>query len=74
MENNLDAVTTGVEQLHTAYLVQDGVVVVISHVVGCDRWELVAFQGEDTALQQDLVFFRKEIIRCRKCTVVTTLK
>lgn len=61
MENNLDSVRGMVEEAETAQLVQDGILVIIGHVV-CDDWgKGRALQGEGAALEQDLVLAGQEL-------------
>ena len=64
MEHNLDAIVTGVEQLHAADLVQDRIVRVVGHVVRRDRGKRVALERKDAAFEEDLVFFREELCWC----------
>lgn len=37
MEDNFDPIVTMIEQFDASYLVQDGIISVVSHVVGYDR-------------------------------------
>ena len=39
MEDNLNAIVMSIEQLHSAYLVEDRVTGIVCHVVGGDWWE-----------------------------------
>ena len=55
MEHHLDAVRRVVEQLNATDLVQDGVIVVVGHVVRCHGRERIALEGEDSTLQENLV-------------------
>jgi len=69
MEYNLHAIVMVIEELHPADLVENRVVVIISHIVRGDWRKSVPFQSQDTTLQKDVVFFGQELIRTRQCTV-----
>lgn len=60
VEDDLDSVRRAVEQLNPADLVQDRVVGIVGHVVGRYRRERVSLEGEDSALEQDLVLFAQQ--------------
>ena len=64
VEDDLDAVMRVVEELHAPDLGQNRVVVVVRHVVRRDGRERVPLKREDTALEQHLVLFREQIVRC----------
>jgi len=65
MEDNLDAVAGMVEQLYSADLVQDRVVMVINHVV-CDNWrQPVPLHGEQTPAQQHTILAREKFLIIR---------
>lgn len=59
MENDLDAVMGVVEQLNASNLVENGIIVVIGHVVCRYGREGVALESKDATFQQNLVFFRQ---------------
>lgn len=61
MEDDLDAVVRAVEELDAADLIEDGVVGVVSHIVRRDGREGVALEGEDAALEQDLVLLGEQL-------------
>jgi hypothetical protein len=63
VENDLDPVVRGIEQLDPAELVQNRVGRVVNHVVCDDRRERVALEGEDAALEENLVLFGEDIFR-----------
>lgn len=69
VEDDLDAVGRGVEQLHAADLVQDRVVRVVGHVVRRHGRERVPLQREDAPLEEHLVFVRQQVVGCRKGAV-----
>lgn len=57
VEDHLHAVFARVEELDLADLAQDRVLVVVRHIVS-DNWrEGVALQGENAALEEDIVLF-----------------
>lgn len=69
MEHNLHAIIVIVEELHSADLIEDRIVVIVSHVV-CGDWRKgVSFESQDTTLQKDVVFFGQKFFRTRQCTV-----
>ena len=66
VEDDLDAVMRVVEQLDTSNLVENWIVVVIGHVMCRYGREGVALQNKNATFQQNLVFFRQQIVGCRK--------
>ena len=69
MEHNLHAIVMVIEELHPADLVENGVVVIVSHIVRGDWRQSVPFQSQDTAFQKDVVFFGQELVRTWQCTM-----
>jgi len=65
MEHNLHAIVMVIEELHPADLVENRVVGIVSHIVRGDRRKSIPFQSQDTALQEDVVFFGQELVRTR---------
>lgn len=63
VEDDLHSIARSVEQLDSSDLVQDWVGTVVGHVVGNDRWQRVSLEGEDSSLEQDLVFRGEQIFR-----------
>ena len=59
VKDNLYAVMRRVEEFHTSYLIQNGIVWVICHVVCCHGRERVAFERKDASLQLHLVLLRE---------------
>ena len=70
VEDNLYTVLARVEKLDLANLVQDGVLVIVGHVVGNDRGEGIALQCENAALEEDVVLFGHDVRRVRDLTPV----
>lgn len=60
VEDDLDPIVRPVEELDASDLVEDGIVAVVGHVVSDDGRERVAAEGEDAALEKDLVFGREQ--------------
>ena len=69
MENNLYAIIVVVEELYPTDLVENGVAAIINHIMRGDWRKSVPFQGQDTTLQENVVFFGQELVRTRQCTV-----
>lgn len=65
MEDDLHAVVVVIEELNSADLVENRIVVIVGHVVGCHWGECVPLQRQDTTLQQDVVFFGQKFVRTR---------
>jgi hypothetical protein len=62
VEDNLDAIGGVVEKLHTADLVQNGVLVIVEHVMG-DNWgKSVALHGKEATTKQDSVLGGDELL------------
>ena len=57
MEHNLDAIVVVVEELHSADLVENRIVVIVNHVMRGNWRKGVPFESQDTTLQEDVVFF-----------------
>jgi hypothetical protein len=74
MEDNLDSIMAVVEHVDPSDLVQNRVIGVIGHVVGDDRWERVAFEGKDTALEENEVLIRYEVLRESGLLLISGLK
>ena len=72
VKHDLHAVLRVVEELHATDLVQDRVVRVVRHVVRRHWRQGVPLEREDAPLQQDLVFFRQEVIRRRQSRMLAT--
>lgn len=62
VEDDLDAVGGVVEEVDAADLVEDGVFVIVDHVVGDNRGETVSLHGEEAAAQQDAVLAGDELL------------
>ena len=65
MKHDLDAVIVVVEELYSADLVENRIVVIINHIVCGDRGEGVSLESQDTPLQKDVVFFGQKFFRTR---------
>jgi hypothetical protein len=63
VEDDLDTIRIPIEELYSTNLVQDRVVCIVGHVVGHDRGERIAAEGEDATLEQNLVFGGEELGR-----------
>lgn len=66
MEHNLDAVRGVVEELYPADLVQDGVLVIVEHVVGNNGWEPVPLHGKETTTKEDTVLAGDQLLLIRQ--------
>ena len=69
MEHNLYAIIVVVEELHPTDLAENRVVVIVNHIMRGDRRKSVPFQSQDTAFQENIVFFGQKFVRTRQCTV-----
>lgn len=69
MEHNLYAIVVVIEKLDLTDLVEDRIVVIVSHIVRGDWRKCVPFQGQDATLQKNVVFFGQKLVRTRQCTV-----
>jgi hypothetical protein len=66
VENDLDTIGGVVEELAAADLVQDGVFLVVDHVVSNNRRQVGALHGKETTTKQDLVFLGQETSLIRR--------
>jgi hypothetical protein len=71
MEDHLNAIIVVVEELHFADLVENRIVVIVNHVVCGDWGKGVSFEGQDTTLQKDVVFFGQKFFGTRQCTMLS---
>ena len=69
MEHNLYAIVVVIEELHPTDLVENRIIVIVSHIVRRDWRKSVPFQSQDTTLQKDVIFFGQELVRARQCTM-----
>ncbi len=60
VEDNLHAVVTMIEKFYSAYLVENGIIRIVGHVVSNDGGQGIPLQGENATLQKHLVFLGKE--------------
>jgi hypothetical protein len=61
VKDNLHAVVAMIEQFYSAYLVEDGIISIVSHVVSNDGRQGIPLQGENATLQKHLVLLGKEL-------------
>jgi hypothetical protein len=64
MKHDLHTVGARIEKFDPPDLVQDGVIRVVGHVMGGNGWKRVSLESKDAPLQEDLIFFRKQIWGC----------
>ena len=57
MEHNLNAIVVIVEELYSADLIENRIVVIVNHVMRGDWRKGVSFESQDTTLQKHVVFF-----------------
>ena len=69
MEHNLYAIAVVIEELDRTDLVENGVVVIIGHIMRGDWREGVPFQSQDTTLQNNVVFICQQLFWARQRAV-----
>jgi len=74
VENDLDAIGRVVEELAAANLVQDGVFLVVDHVVSNNRRQVGALHGKETTAEQNLVFCGQETGLIRRVLTLVPCK
>jgi len=65
MEHNLYAIVVVIEELDLADLSENRIIIIVSHVVRGDWRKSVPFQGQDTTLQKNVVFFGQKLVWTR---------
>lgn len=73
VEDDFDAVGGVVEELDAANLVEDGVFIVVEHVVRDDGWEGGAFHGEEAPSKHDAVGGGEEVFVFGKVVAIMPL-
>jgi len=56
MKNDLDSIMSIVKQLDSTDLIQDWIVVIVSHIVRDYRRQRIAFECKDSTFEENLVF------------------
>jgi hypothetical protein len=51
VEDNFDPIVSIIEEANTTNLIENGIVGIVCHVMGCDGREGVAFESEDASFQ-----------------------
>lgn len=64
MKNDLDSIMSIVKQFDSTDLIQDWIVVIVSHIVRGYRRQRIAFECKDSTFEENLVFIGKEFRRC----------
>ena len=63
VEHHLDTIVCVVEELDASDLGQDGVVVVVCHVVRRNGRQRVALKRENSALEKNFILIGQEVVR-----------
>lgn len=62
MEDDLNTVRRMIEELHTTNLVQDGILVIVHHVMSNNRRQRIALHGKEASTQENAVLGGDEIL------------